>query len=387
MDKDELSRWVAEYDAQGWHRTGSVTDRASADWLAAEVEAAGAAARLEPFSFQRLVHRRSILRLPDGTVPGVVLYDSNLPPAGGVAGAVGPLGSGADLGVTEASPAAAPDGLEEARRSGAHRAIVVVTRGQTPGLALRNAPSDEPYGPPVLQVASTHAHRLAAAAELGVRATVAVFARRQPGRAFNVEATVPGTEHGADPVVVLTPRSGWWQCAAERGGGLACWLAALGELARRPARRPVVFLATSGHELGHRGLREHLDRHPGLLRAAVWVHLGANIAASGSLLRVATSDSGLARLVDPGAPGAPRTWRESQTLPAPVGEASELSARGARFVSLVATNSRFHQPTDRYPENVDVGRLHEVARAVSDLARRLADAGDPVSRRPVPPAP
>jgi alanyl-tRNA synthetase len=40
--------------------------------------------------------------------------------------------------------------------------------------------------------------------------------------AFNVVATVAGQQTDLAPIVVITPRSGWWQCASERGGGLAC---------------------------------------------------------------------------------------------------------------------------------------------------------------------
>ena len=42
-------------------------------------------------------------------------------------------------------------------------------------------------------------------------------------QAFNVVAVVSRTD-GAPPLVVMTPRSGWWSCASERGGGFACWL-------------------------------------------------------------------------------------------------------------------------------------------------------------------
>ena len=93
-------------------------------------------------------------------------------------------------------------------------------------------------------------------------------------------AEVAGRDGTLDPVVVITPRSGWWRCAAERGGGLACWLEAIRAMAEaRPARR-VQFLASSGHELGHLGLDEFLLANPRLVGTAyAWVHLGANIGA------------------------------------------------------------------------------------------------------------
>src|SRR5213078_1203191 len=111
-----------------------------------------------------------------------------------------------------------------------------------------------PFGPPVLQVASEEAPFLADCARQGANALLVAHAERNQAQAFNVVTMVPGTNKGAPPLVVMTPRSGWWGCASERGGGLACWLEIM--RAMRDARpvRDVLFVASSGHELGHLGL-------------------------------------------------------------------------------------------------------------------------------------
>ena len=57
----------------------------------------------------------------------------------------------------------------------------------------------------------------------------------------------------------MTPRSGWYSCASERGGGIACWLELMRTLNGR-APRDVLFVASSGHELGHRRRLRSLDR-------------------------------------------------------------------------------------------------------------------------------
>ena len=45
--------------------------------------------------------------------------------------------------------------------------------------------------------------------------------------------------------------------------------------------RDVLFVASSGHELGHLGLDAFIERRPGLVPAAkAWIHLGANIGAA-----------------------------------------------------------------------------------------------------------
>ena len=42
---------------------------------------------------------------------------------------------------------------------------------------------------------------------------------------FNVETKVAGSQPRLSPLVVMTPKSSWWQSTAERGGGIAVWLA------------------------------------------------------------------------------------------------------------------------------------------------------------------
>src|SRR5205085_9900985 len=99
--------------------------------------------------------------------------------------------------------------------------------------------------------------------------------------AFNGVAAGPGTNKGAAPLVVMTPRSGWWNCASERGGGLACWLEIMRAARDAAPARDILFVASSGHELGHLGLDSFIERRPGLVSAArTWIHLGANIGAA-----------------------------------------------------------------------------------------------------------
>jgi hypothetical protein len=52
--EQRLADVLAAYDAQGNHRTGTPTDRASAEWLAKEVQQLGAEPELEPFALSRV---------------------------------------------------------------------------------------------------------------------------------------------------------------------------------------------------------------------------------------------------------------------------------------------------------------------------------------------
>ena len=186
-------------------------------------------------------------------------------------------------GSAEAIPNAAGTGpLGDARRENRHKAIVCVTRGGEPGLCPSNADSFlQPFGPPVLQVSSELSSWLLEQVQRGVEVQVLAHVRRTPVEAFNVTAKVAGADPALPPLVIMTPRSGWYWCASERGGGLACWLELMRVLRQAKPARDVVFVASSGHELGHLGINAFVDRRPGIVPGSVgWIHLGANIGAA-----------------------------------------------------------------------------------------------------------
>jgi hypothetical protein len=104
---------------------------------------------------------------------------------------------------------------------------------------------------------------------------------RARSQAFNVTAEVGGSRSDLEPLVIMTPRSGWWQCASERGGGLACWLEAIRVVADGKPARDCFFVALSGHELGGLGIDAYMERRKDLIkRAYAWIHFGANIGAT-----------------------------------------------------------------------------------------------------------
>jgi hypothetical protein len=233
----------------------------------------------------------------------------------------------------------------------------------------------EPYGVPVVQVASTDGSWLHEAATRGDRATVVAHAVRVPDTAANVTATVRGRVADLPPVVVMTPRSGWWHCASERGGGLACWLETIRAAAAARPSRTIEFVASSGHELGHLGLDAFIaERKPLVTSAAAWIHLGANIGAAGGRMRLQASDDQLeerasAALARAGTSIADRVAR--RTVPA--GEARNIHVAGGRYVSMLGSGPYFHSLTDRWPAVVDVPALARYAAAVADLTITLAE--------------
>ena len=370
---------IRAYEAQGFHRTGTDVDRLSGEWLANEVRQIGLEPALEEFSLSRVDPVDASLAVNGRKIEGLPLFDGAFTSPAGIAGVLGSLDSEASIGLAEIAPNGAEAGsVGEARRQSRHQALVVVTRGARPGFCPSNADSFlHPFGPPVLQVGSDEALFLSRCARQGAKVVLTAQAERTAAKAFNVTATVAGTHRSLAPLVVMTPRSGWWGCASERGGGLACWLEIMRAThAARPAR-DVVFVASSGHELGHLGLDGFIARRAGLVPAAkAWIHLGANIGAAqgpGNILQ-ASDDAMESLMADAMTAAGLRIDRRHPRGVAPLGEARNIHHGGGRFVSIIGKNDLFHSPDDRGAEVVELHVIERFASAFAKVAATLASA-------------
>jgi len=375
--QDRLGTVIRAFDEQGFHRTGTVVDRRSGDWLANEVRQIGLEPVLEEFSLSRVDPLHASLEVNGRKIEGLPLFDGGFTDAAGVVGKLGNLNSDAAIGLTGIPPNAAQTGaLGDARREDKHEAIVVITRGRRPGFCPSNADSFlRPFGPPVLQVSSDEAPFLADCARQGAKAVLTAHAERLQAKAFNVTTVVPGTDKSLAPLVVMTPRSGWWSCASERGGGVACWLEIMRTIRAARAARDVLFVASSGHELGHLGLDAFIDRRAGLVQTAkAWIHLGANIGAAygpGNNLQASDDEmeSAMTKAMTKAALAIDgRLPRDA----APRGEAENIHRGGGRYISIIGNNDLFHNASDRGADAVDVKIIERFAKAFGMVARLLA---------------
>ena len=375
-DTEKIAGYIRDFDAQGWHRTGSVVDVTSAQWLAAEVQALGLEADLEPVALSRIDPQACFIEAEGRQVAGLPLFDGGFTGLDGVSGRVGPLDSEAEIGVVEGSTSELSDAFDAERESHRHQAYVAVTRGTRQGLAVRNAPRFlSPFGPPVLQVGSEEREWIAQLSQRGYQARLMVSIVRNQAESYNVVGRLSGQDPKLRPLVVTTPRNGWWHCAAERGGGIACWLHAMRILSEERRPRDVLFVATTGHELGLLGIQSLVDRRPNIVgKCASWVHFGASIgAAHAPRLSLAASDVGL----EEAAFGAIAEHGAGPVLLSPRGsmvgaESTFVFRRGARCVALAGEHATFHMEADRWPDAVDVEAVSSYASAFADLAVRLA---------------
>ena len=380
-DRESLEKDLKTWDFIELHRTGTEGDQQTAAWLATEIEKCGLSPEFDPVRFTKRTPGRCEVTNGRVSAGGLPLFDGGSTSSSGITGEFGSLDDTKMIAITRygISPLdSATKNLTESRQENGHAAIVAIADGEysTPGLAVLNAESyKEPYGPPVLQVASQEAKWLLAL-DKNERLTVYAELIDEESEALNVQTKVIGRNTSLKPIVVMTPKSGWWTCTSERGGGITIWLNAIRHLSKNTPNRSVIFTANTGHELSHLGLDHFLKQNPSLVEQAYcWVHLGANFAADrGRILWQASSQNyiqqGLKKLKALGLMGI-ESWPVSSR---PLGEARNIHDGGGQFISLLGSNPLFHHPNDRWPHSVDMSKLEKLnsfmINMISDLANK-----------------
>jgi hypothetical protein len=370
---------IREFETQGFHRTGTDVDNASGDWLAEQVRRAGLTPALEPFAVDRIDPQTCRISIGDRTIEGLPLFDGTFTAAAGISGRLGLPDSNADivLGRTAVNGAGA-GALGELRRANRSKAIVAITDGRRPGLCPSNADAFlRPFGPPVLQVSSDESAWLNAEAGRGATATLIAEVTRTRVTANNVTTMVAGRDRELPPLVIMTPRSGWYWCASERGGGIAVWIEVMAAMRSPQPRRTILFVASSGHELGHLGINAFIERRPGIVKQAIgWFHLGANVGAAvepGVTLQASDDELDVLLTGELEKAGLAISRRAARNR-VPGGEAEAVHNGGGRYASIIGGNGLFHNLGDRGPEAIDAMAIAHFCTAFGALARQMAES-------------
>ena len=366
--------WLAAWDGQGEHRTATPGDQAGAEWLAGEARALGATVAIETFPLDRLDPVAAFVELEGTRYPGVAMFDAPDTADGRIHALATMLGQGeGHVALGETSPLAvyAPE-FVRMRRESPHKAIVLATKGGAPGLALLNAEYfTAPFGPAILQVSSEYRDVLVTAVGRGAALRVVTRSTRTRAEARNVVVAIKGRDPTLTPLVVMTPRSSWWVSTSERGGGLVCWLEALRALLAATPARDVILTANSGHELGHIGLDAFLERRPGWMEKATWMHFGANIGAAGGRLSVVSGHDDLRQQMAAALSAAGQDHAMAPGTTVPNGETRDIHRAGGRYITLVGGNPLFHLPQDRLPHAVDQAAVVRAAQATARIVAAL----------------
>jgi hypothetical protein len=365
LDRDRMMADIARYESFGIHRYGSPGAAAALDWIAAELAAAGLAVAEQRFTMDRqYVFERGTLEVEGRQLD--ILPQWWIPE------------DRANLGLT--APIA-PHGLlrlslpydRGAYLNEGHRARLAEACARKPAAVLLDIghPSGElftynvdqaanSWPVPVLLVAPKNVPHL----RLGATATVSLrgaYRRDVAGR--NIVARL---DRGRGQwLVVSTPVTSWFASTCERGPGIAGFLA-MARLAReRFTRHDLVFVATSGHEIGHGGM-EHFMQHgaPPPESTAAWAHFGSSLACRDPVVTAINSSVSMTRPVE-------RAFAQIEGVrltgeKAAIGELRDVHATNYRhFFGMAGSHKLFHTPVDGLAA-VDPDLLAPMAKAFAD---------------------
>ncbi|NYF31090.1 MULTISPECIES: hypothetical protein [Sphingopyxis] len=383
---DAIAADLATYIGFGNKQSGGAGDTACGHWLATELERAGFTVEKPPISVPWFEGERCEIVAGDARAPLHPQPIVTPTPGNGVTGPLvrvdahgmtdAPLAGAIALidlaygrwSSTLAKPVRAP---VDAAFAGGAKAAVIVTNGPTGQVIALNADGRAPmFAGPVGLLAPAGAAPFLDAAMRHQPARVALAGHGGRRAAFNV---IGRLDRGKGRwIVVSTPRSGWFGCAGERGGGIAAWL----DFARAaPALLPdhdLAFLCNSGHEYENLGAEEALKAAaPKPAETHFWLHLGANLAARDwheglfGLAPLAGSDSQRYLVVSPPLlPAARRLFAGLAGLESPysseklsAGELTAIIAAGYPSVAGIFGVHRFHHVADDDARCVDAAAV------------------------------
>lgn len=292
-DSAIVTESLALLDAQEHLRTGSEGDASVASFTRSALVQAGFRLRTQSINAPAFRTRRAALLWPQGE-----LALEPLP----LVRATGPEGFRAPLRLwRDSSDDAAMAGaialvmLPHARHSqimaaptsttlmrvaaAGARAIIFVTNGPTGETIFLNVPIERAALPPIpiALVGPKHAENAISAARAQTLADIIIDGASQIVRSENIWGEI---RRGERFVVVSTPRTAWTPAVAERGPGLAAFLALAHWAPRALQRHSLLFVSTTAHEFDNAGSHSFLERAaPAPEQVALWVHLGAGFAA------------------------------------------------------------------------------------------------------------
>ena len=280
---------LQDYIGFGDKASGGRGDMASLAWMEAQLQAFGyrtqrqeievpffesVTSRLHAETFDLAVEPQAqVLVTGPAGISGPLARAEDTPPPGGILVAVLPY--------RRWSSASSPEILAAAQRAATTQAagLVLVTTGPTGEALALNVPADRKlFQVPTVVLAPGSARALLDAATGRRPATLVLDGKAGRRPAFNL---IGHLDRGAARTLVLsTPRSGWYGCAGERGPGIVVWLRLAQWAARALPGFNITLVSASGHEYDNHGAHAFLEsRAPRPEKTALWVHLGANVAA------------------------------------------------------------------------------------------------------------
>ncbi len=285
---------LLRYVKFGNKRAGGVGDNACGEWLAAELEQSGYQIKRQSYSVPFFETVRAELMC--GKTRAQVYPQPIVRPTG-AQGVTGPLvkvdAEGRYSGSLKGAIALvelpharwssmlskqARHPIELSFAAGAI-AVVAITTGPTGKLIALNTDGREPmFSGPVALLAPEDAGEFLAISYAQQEANLILDGHGGRRSAFNFVGQI---DRGKGRwLVVSTPRSGWFGCAAERGSGVSAWLNIARWAEKALPNHDLAFICNTGHEYAYLGAAEAIKEiAPPPSMTDFWLHVGANVAA------------------------------------------------------------------------------------------------------------
>jgi hypothetical protein len=356
-----LFELVRAYASLGDHRSGSQVDHRTARWFAGMLESQGLVVEQIRVPFEHWTATSSVTigdseveHLPlvhewtgniDTTDIAIIPFD---PKTGGF-------------------PAVVDGPIAQAQADGVAAAVLVTEHSTGSLVAINRELHASRSNMPVVLAAGRDLEYLKSG---DVRLTMS--ARVEQGHTVTVVARNAGAAADDRRVLLTTPLNGWFRCAGERGTGIAVLL----DLVDRLADRPIIVVATGGHELGFFGAHRLVDE--GTVRPGAVFHVGASVAVTdpvghliGTRIAFTSLDDDRARpIVDELATVELDLVTNATRW---IGEGKAWSRIGCPVVSATGAGIDFHTPGDVPDRVTSPAALVRVADSFGRAAVHLAD--------------
>ncbi len=294
LSAESLLATIDQYGSSPDHYSGTPADWSELNVIAQQFHAAGLELGSIAYKFPRFQPTDVALATDshevDSTALAPLLYSGTTGPSGIEApllaagnGTFAPAdAAGKIVVVSQLSGGALDPSITAAIAAGA-KGLVYVTNGVGDLPRKEDVNSRDGTGDfPVLLVGKQSGATVLADASAGESADLTLQATLGTATDYDVWGVLPG----ADPsrrVFVGTPASSFVPAASERGGGISILLGLARHYAAEPrSQRPetLVFLATTGHEVGFLGLEALIEaKGSWFTDADAYVHLGASLGA------------------------------------------------------------------------------------------------------------
>ena len=327
IDADAIIRDYAHFEH---HRSGSDQDRASCQWLCQQLETLGFTTTTVEYEFPRFDAKWQC-RIDGKRVESLPLFYSATGDFEFENLEVLPLKLNHWQESETLDLIAAMVDQQKAR---AKKALVVATESANGAVYAINVGVNLALDFPVLLIGSGSTHR-------GARADGFVKARILNGLSRNILAIRPMQK---PELIITTPFSGWFNCAAERAAGIAVMLELVSRL---QARFNLQVIATSGHELHHLGcdaIQKALNLAPGIPVLHIGSCVGVNDADLVFNTNINLSKAIRSLFAGIGARVIERDHRQSNAWP---GESQNWVNAQRTIMSLAGADRNFHTSMDQ----------------------------------------